>query len=554
MIGSESNRRDDSTDNERTRQTRLNRRSLLGAGAAIGTGFIGFAGFGSTTMAQTDSSGTVVIEGTGVSTTYEIVVTGELSEWADGPGGLNSGDEISSDGTTANGSVGGGHDPYAYTGDLVRVTINGEAIIHHDGSSDGGTTNGGDTTTHRLDVNGDGSRTDYTITVSGSITYVDGSQNSADQILNDGTTADGHVGSGTDSVEFTGDITAFEYSGDAEFVLDGEVVDPDTLGGGSGTTTHRFDVDGDGSRTDYTITVSGSIAYVDGSQNSADVILNDGTTADGHVGSGIDSMEFDGDITAFEYSGDAEFRLDGEVVDPDTLGDGSGGGSDGSLSEGVAMFIFDDDKPDHIRVIDIFEEFDRFQDDATFAVVTGRTDESSQPSIGDFKNAQEGGDEIISHTETHCNNESVFDNGKLTSGSDSAVRRELENSKQWLQDNGFWESQSIVYPRGGVDDRVERMTAEAGYDYGFAGGLREPITQIDNPLRIPRQPIQNVSETKEMIRRAGANGGLVPIMGHSVVSNPSGNEISPSQLRSILTVAEEEGVETVTPRDLDSLF
>lgn len=62
--------------------------------------------------------------------------------------------------------------------------------------------------------------------------------------------------------------------------------------------------------------------------------------------------------------------------------------------------------------------------------------------------------EIGSHTVNHP---------KLTEISDDDVRRELADSKKWIEDVSGKPCTSFCYPKGAHDERVRRLTKEAGY-------------------------------------------------------------------------------------------
>jgi peptidoglycan/xylan/chitin deacetylase (PgdA/CDA1 family)/carbon monoxide dehydrogenase subunit G len=413
----------------------------------------------------------------------------------------------------------------------------------------------------RIEIQGAGPIAEYTIVVSGELSRTDG-LNATDTISDDSTTATGQVGGGTDPYLFTGTVKTIEISGPAKIVIDGDGGDGSNGGTGNGTTTHRLDIVGDGTRSDYSVIVSGTIQYVDGSQNYGDMVIDDETTASGHVGGGTDSMEFTGDILSFSFQGSGEVVLDGEVVDPTTIGsdagsgsggdgdgDGSGSGTIDNLSDGFVMFIFDDGKESHPRASRILDDYGF---DGVFAIITSRVSANSNPSIADFKQMQGNGHEIESHTVTHAND---YPTKKLTGASDSEVRFECRESREWLEDNGFWTrgGSVIVYPRGGANSDVADI-ARQYYTFGFEGGnFTEPIFGWDDPLRIYRTPGQNLSETKSLIREAGQNGGVVPIMLHSVVDDANqtsrSNDITPSQLRDLCQTMQENGVSSILPRE-----
>lgn len=76
---------------------------------------------------------------------------------------------------------------------------------------------------------------------------------------------------------------------------------------------------------------------------------------------------------------------------------------------------------------------------------------------GDLRRLVAGGWEVGSHTRTHP---------RLTQLDDSALRDELERSRQECSDGVGVACRSLAYPYGDVDDRVARAAASAGYTVG----------------------------------------------------------------------------------------
>jgi hypothetical protein len=131
----------------------------------------------------------------------------------------------------------------------------------------------------------------------------------------DGTTATGHVEGGLDSYQVTGDFTAFELSADIPVRLDGQPIDPQDLV----VTTRTVEIDGSHTtdRLAYTFSVDGSIE-ADAYANDSDTI--EGRSVAGHVEGGVDSYQITGTFTNFQVDGEPVVRIDGQSVDPSTLG------------------------------------------------------------------------------------------------------------------------------------------------------------------------------------------------------------------------------------------
>lgn len=120
----------------------------------------------------------------------------------------------------------------------------------------------------------------------------------------DGSSASGSVaGTGSDDFSFSGEITEFDRTGALHVFVDGEEVDPDSLGSPPRTLT----IAGSGPQVEYELTVGGALEKSEA--NGASINPDDtvwGSTATGFVYDGTDSYAFDGEI---EYL----------AVDPESL-------------------------------------------------------------------------------------------------------------------------------------------------------------------------------------------------------------------------------------------
>jgi hypothetical protein len=130
-----------------------------------------------------------------------------------------------------------------------------------------------------------------------------------DVIESDGSVSGGVAG-GADGYEFSGELTGFSLDGDATVYLDGQQVDPSTLGGEE-TPPNYVVIDGgdDGRWTRYEFSVDGAVEKSDewGSVNGHDAV--DGTTVSGWVKDGVDSYRYSGDIGSFDIYGPVDVRF-----------------------------------------------------------------------------------------------------------------------------------------------------------------------------------------------------------------------------------------------------
>jgi hypothetical protein len=255
------------------------------------------------------------IQGVGELSTYRFAVSGTLQP------GLEFDDDGTDEivGSSAQGQVNTtGADTYRFAGDLERFERDGPLELYVNGE--------------RVDPDGFLSRTirisnrayDEPATYEFSVTEALGptdSVNSNDEIS--GTSADGQVNGGADSYRFAGEIDAFTYDGPIDLYVNGQQVDPDSVGS---EPSRSVSIVGSGPRVDYEFAVGGALEKTkarNGSINSGDEI--DGSTASGFVLAGTDSYAFEGEITDFavEDPGAVTIYVDGEEVDPDQLGQAS---------------------------------------------------------------------------------------------------------------------------------------------------------------------------------------------------------------------------------------
>ena len=135
----------------------------------------------------------------------------------------------------------------------------------------------------------------------------------------DGSTATGFVHGGRDSYRFSGEITDFAVDGPVAIILDDDEVEPAEL---ASDLSDYVTIESDGSgRAEYEFSVGGDLEKsVDNRATIDDEDEIDGSTATGFVWGWKDSYRFSGKITDFELDGPARVELNGEEVDPDSLG------------------------------------------------------------------------------------------------------------------------------------------------------------------------------------------------------------------------------------------
>lgn len=250
---------------------------------------------------------TIRIEGTGQYTTYEIRTTYGVA----GKNRLESGDVVGE--TTINGAVVGGVDAYTVTGNILQIQVNGpdDAVrVYKDGREISLNPYGDEDTVTFV---GDGNASTYAFTAS-RVTGGDG-LGPADSFTERG--GSGFVSGGSDAYTFAGVLKSVSLSpgSDVRVLVDGQEIDPYDLGR---STTITFV--GNGTTATYAFTTSNDI--VDRRRLEA---RTDGVEsfrgATGVVRGGIDEFVYTGELERLDVPPGVAVYIDGEAVDPDTVGD-----------------------------------------------------------------------------------------------------------------------------------------------------------------------------------------------------------------------------------------
>jgi hypothetical protein len=207
--------------------------------------------------------------------------------------------------------------------------------------SDDGTTEdptGGSDLPHGLTVSGGSSTSpvDYSFRVTEDLEKTqayDATIDDADDIRW-GSVASGAVSGEADSYAFSGDVTGFSLDGSASITLDGDSASAGSLGSSDLQLPHTLCIAGGSasSPATYDFTVSDSIRKTtscNATIDDDDIVSSDGSVSGGVAG-GSDSFRFAGDVTSFSLDGSATVLLDGQEVDPSTLGSSDDGTDDGS--------------------------------------------------------------------------------------------------------------------------------------------------------------------------------------------------------------------------------
>lgn len=279
-------------------------------------------------------SNTLRVESTGGGrAVFGVTVTGELAH------GEHS--EATIRGRSALDWVGParGVDDLRFSGEIERLVMKGDADVTVNGDPvyppivraappvDAGGDGDGDVAARTLTVAKGGAiegRGAFALTVSGAVHQTDTSEATIC-----GRTAVDWVGpvAGTDTLRFTGDVEQFLFKGTADVYLDGDRVDPGSLGSGEpgGTAggaalpnTLRVTKEGveDGTCV-FAVTVSGEVAHGE----SSEAVIR-GQSALDWVGpeAGSDEVRYSGAITGLVVKGPGAVYRNGDRIDPDEVG------------------------------------------------------------------------------------------------------------------------------------------------------------------------------------------------------------------------------------------
>jgi len=184
--------------------------------------------------------------------------------------------------------------------------------------------------------------------------------------------------------------------------------------------------------------------------------------------------------------------------------------------KGAIVSIIDDDAMPDFRTV-----WNSILNDTgakiTVAVITGRVGTTQSLTLQELKDLQAQGHEIVSHTVNH------------TVTSDVTVQ-EVESdypiAKKWMIDNGFEGYNTLVYPGGLHEKRIEiKNVARKYYKYAVATNIGGDynLSPVDN-WRVPRiqGDTRTLAQLKTAVDNAVLNDGWVILMTHSHILQAEG--------------------------------
>jgi hypothetical protein len=254
------------------------------------------------------------VEGTGEYTTYEVTTNYAFI----GGKQLEARDQISADTKSVSGGVTGGTDRYVIKGSILHVQVNGpdDAVTIYNGDREIDTSNYGDEDTVKFV--GDGNGSTYAFTADG-ITGGKGlgpADGFTDEPGSGDDSGSGFVSGGSDLYTFGGSLrtVSIEPGTDVRVLLNGEEIDPYELGRG---TTITFV--GNGTTGTYGFTASNEIVDRRRLEAGTDD-LDSFRRATGVVRGGIDEFVYTGELERLDVDPSVTVYVDGEEVDPDSVG------------------------------------------------------------------------------------------------------------------------------------------------------------------------------------------------------------------------------------------
>ncbi|ELY57593.1 hypothetical protein C493_08926 [Natronolimnohabitans innermongolicus JCM 12255] len=178
-------------------------------------------------LEEPDRENTILIDGVGArgETKYEFRVSGSIESTSKQGASIDGDTEINGD--TASGYLKGWRDAFAFSGDLESVTVDGEASVSVNGEEID-PSEYGDEHDHVLTLVGDGSETDYEISVDGHIETIAWDASFRNASIEGDQTAVGSIESGYQRFRYSGSITELSFeNGSPSVYADRERLDPD---------------------------------------------------------------------------------------------------------------------------------------------------------------------------------------------------------------------------------------------------------------------------------------------------------------------------------------
>ena len=253
---------------------------------------------------------------------YSFTVDGRVEHATDGDYPSNpdvsSGDSIveNEDGTyTVEGVVAGyagddkrwGGDSYRISGSIVSIGVEGPATVLVDGETVDPAEYG---LPNRLTIIGTGASSTFEFSVDGELKSDPNVSEDGDLVP--GSSVEGTVADGVRGFRFDGEISYFQFDGEAGVYLNGQQVEPTLLGTDEDPVLRNWILlEGDGNETEYSFTASGHVRKSPdlGPVETKDVI--DGNAVEGVTDDETDGYRFSGGLLSMNVQGSADLRFNG---------------------------------------------------------------------------------------------------------------------------------------------------------------------------------------------------------------------------------------------------
>lgn len=153
---------------------------------------------------------------------------------------------------------------------------------------------------------------------------------------------------------------------------------------------------------------------------------------------------------------------------------------DGKVSEKAVVLSFDDGLEDfYTTALPLLQKYDFT---ASNAVVTGMVGAHEHMTEKQIRECVAAGIEITSHTVGHID---------LSTTNEDEVRRQVTESRDYLENAFGIDVSAFVYPSGKYNDTVVRVLGEEGYKIALTTQPGESDLIVDDWLLLPRVRIDN---------------------------------------------------------------
>ena len=189
-----------------------------------------------------------------------------------------------------------------------------------------------------------------------------------------------------------------------------------------------------------------------------------------------------------------------------------------SANQKVVCIVFDDGWKTHLDTLPILANYNFT---ATYTIITSYVGYPAYMNWADILNVAQKGNDIVSHTQTHCN---------LSSVNETTLQAELANSQQALRLKGY-AADVLIYPYGEGANNLTVRNEVAKY-YLVAGGLEEGkcnFTSFDRYDINSYGIYRNTTLTDFASYLNGTQGGAITILYYHKISDENVDTAIPKE-------------------------